>query len=398
MVIFLQLCILVVFTILRGRMLFGMHLPSVSSERGILDYTLKVRGTVIARHIGIYQHGGIPFVIRPERAYDRILKNLGIASEISIGNAAFDKKYFIITDFPGHLEQLLASKELRMDVQKLFRWPVKSLHATRSRVWCVISRKHIHKPRDHFDRHALLLGNISAASGASLTVGLPPASRWRGMAALSFIALQGGVLTLGLLGNLSTYADSAHTEDTAALILKGAMAGMLAAFAWGFCILALFKGSPWVSWVLADFVLFGLAGFLLSGMVAVREVNLHAPQPAAQIHELPVIEKICVLKCSMRIGKSTRRSSYMYNTAYECSPESRENIVARKEQSDPICASSNRFEYTLRLRHWREAQPYEFSPSVKVFDSVGIAEPMKVPVHQGALGLEWIDWDEITAR
>ena len=121
MVILLQLCIFLIFAVIRGRFLFGRHLSAISPGSQTLDFTYHAPLGHFTKHVGLCQRDGIPFVIRREKWYHRALKANGIASEISAGDCAFDQRYFITTDFPGHLEQLLASEELLMQVQKLFQ-------------------------------------------------------------------------------------------------------------------------------------------------------------------------------------------------------------------------------------------------------------------------------------
>ncbi|WP_421694764.1 hypothetical protein [Aestuariivirga sp.] len=399
MVILLQICIFIGFALFRGTTLIGEHLSPASPGSDTLCFTLKTRKGIWARHIGLVQQGGIPFVIRRERWYHRLLKKLGIASEISAGHETFDRTFFITTNFPGHLEQLLASKELQAAVRKLFDLPVKSLHATRRRIWCTLWYKDLHKSDEELAGHLTLLKDISAASQASFARERAPAAwRWRGGAALLFIALQAGVLMFGLLGSFPAYFDWAQTVNTYSLAVTGLAAGVIAAILWTSFIIVVFSESPWTSWVLADFVLFGFLGFVLSGMVVLREVNVMAPQPAATVYLQPVVEKICVLQCKMGRRRRARRLSYTFHTDSDCAPQRREEIRLSKIASEPICASSAWFDYSLRVKHWQQGEPYMFSASSFLFDAVQTGSTVRLPVHPGALGFQWLVWDEIQAN
>lgn len=388
------LLVFLVFALLRGRHLFGWHLSPVSPGSDELAFGMGRRSKWF-RHIGIVQQGGVPFVIRRECWYHRFLKRLGVASEISVGDGAFDRDYFITTDFPGQLEQLLASEGLRQAVQDLFKLQVRSLHATSRRMWCVIDPRAPGRVAADFAPHMRLLREISAASRSlKLRQSVPAMARWRGVLALLFIALQAGLLSIGFLWASLVYLDTVSLTDPVALIAKGAALGLLFALIWNFVILAVFSGSSWASWVMADFGLFGLLGFVLTGIVFVHDTNLRADPTAIAIHAQPVVEKTCELKCrTLRSGR--RVTSYPFSTAEACSPQSRDRFLNSMQLEDSKCASSAWFEYSLGVAHWRGGALYRFPANKEFFDAVGMGETVKVPVHPGALGLEWVNWTEI---
>jgi len=399
MVIILQLCIVVVFVVLRGRTLFGFHLRPIEPGSDALAFDLRFHRQRVARHVGLARSGAIPFVIRRERAYHRLLKNIGMSSEINVGSPSFDERYFITTDFPGHLEQLLASEDLQRHVHELFKLPVKSLHATRRRIWCVIAVSDLAKPDDYLNQHRALLRAIFEDTRAARVRGhASPGWRWQGMAALSVIAVQAGLLTLGLFGFLLPFAGVSRTADMGLLFLMGIAAGLLAAAIWLLFILGLFLGSSWCAWVLADFVLCGVLGFGLSGIFIVRDANIQLPQPEARIYRQPVIEKSCVLRCRKGSGRRSRGSSYVFDTEAACSPSSRAQNMDLKRRADPNCASRAWFDYRLTVRHWRKSSSYSFTTRAELFDAVKTGDKVRLPVHPGALRLEWLNWSEITAR
>jgi hypothetical protein len=398
MIIVLQLCLFVVVAVLRGRTLFGMHLRPLTPGSDILSFRFKTRFGVHARHIGRAALGTIPFVVQQEKWYHRFLKNFGIASEIDVGHSSFDKRFFITTDFPGHLERLLASPDLRKHLQGLFRFRVKSLHATRHRVWCVISRDNFSKPDKHFHRHFELLGRISEDSRATLArEQTPPAWRWRGVAALCFIAVQAGLLTHGVLAFLPGFIDTAHTADRGILVLTGTIAGLIGASIWLGLIIALFRRSSWIAWVLADFVLCGVLGFLLSGISVVREVNMEGPQAEPVHYEQQVAGKSCVLYCRRGSRRFARRASFSFATAAQCTKESRQAIINAKKNWHSACDSRVWFSYTVTIKHWRGGGTYAFTSDAGTFDGVDVGGRILVPVNPGALGLEWVNWKEMRA-
>ena len=141
MVIFLQLCIFAVFAVLRGRSSSAPTSGGPPPTAAFLTYVFKRRDRYYSRHVGLERSGGIPFIVRPEKPYHRLLKSIGISSEINVGNPAFDQR----TSSPPTIRAVWSDcwppAELQKHVQRLFEFPVKSLHATRRRIWCVIPRE-----------------------------------------------------------------------------------------------------------------------------------------------------------------------------------------------------------------------------------------------------------------
>lgn len=404
MVVILQLCIFLAVAIMRGRFLFGTHLSPFDPDGKTLCYEYRVSEAALVRHIGIPQPGGIPFVIRRRRWYHRLLKGLGIATEVGAMSPSFDGRFVIVTDFPGRLERLLASPGLKDSLQALFGLAVKSLHATPHRMWCVIGEGERSKPFDHFQPHLALLRQMSAATQASSADGQELRGRWSlGGAAAIVIAIHAGLLTLGIFGWAATYADSIQTAERGALLALGGFMGAAACWVWFLCLLAAFAGSSWSSWVIADFLVCGVPGIILSGMLVVRESNIHLPQPQATVHELPIIQKACTLECS-RISSGFKTMSlsmarsYQFASEAECSLQGRERILSSKKLSDTLCLSRADFAFTLRLKHWRQQEPYSLSAEVQVFDAVRTGDMVGIPVHPGALGIEWVDPDRIAVK
>jgi len=399
MVIFLQLCIFLLAVIIRGRFLFGLHLRNGGHYNG-LTFTVKTKYGISARHIGLIQENGIPFVVMQERWYHRLLKGIGIASEIKVSDTKFDKKHFITTDYPTHLEQALASGKLMESLKELFALPVKSLRATPHKIWCVIREDDFQESDGYYHQHTDLLTEIAKAGRAASTIeNGPRSSRKLGSFALAFICVHAGLFTLGVLGTIPTLADSIEMIDKHGLLNKGAFFGIVAAGIWLLGILAVFRGSSWVGWVVVDFIMCGIVGFILSGMVFVREANIHWFQPPAQIFDQPITQKICTLKCKKSCGRRcTEHRTYAFQSDAECVPQSRKNIMEEKVQTDAICASEAWFEYTIGVKHWHNTSDYHFEPSTTLFDSVQTGALLRVPVHEGALGLEWVDTDRIFAK
>ena len=221
-----------------------------------------------------------------------------------------------------------------------------------------------------------------------------------GAIALIFICVHAGLLTLAAFGFAPTLIDNTDIVNNVEWYVKGAVAGGVAACVWLFLILNIFRKTSWVCWVFVDFVLCGIIGFVLSAVFIVRDLNIDLPQPLPQIHQQPVVKKYCQLKCKKSCGRRcTRRSNYPIPSEEGCSPQSRAEFMQLKRQQDNICAYNAWYVYNLEIQSWhRDEGNYAFLPKVTVFDSTHVNGYMNVPVHDGALGLEWVDTNQIQAR
>lgn len=421
MVVLVQLFLFLAAALLRGRFLFGTHLRVDKRTQQLIYRYEGKRGWIVRLHVGIRQQNGIPFIVKPERWYHRLLKGLGIASEIRIGNAKFNRKYFITTDYPGHLERALESNQLLERLRELFALPVLSLHATPKKIWCVVNMDKLsthseekNEAGTESELYSYIQSYINAllrvSEASNLTSGYDPAGLVRrrlGWIALLFMCAHVGLFTTGVLGGQMMYLDYVgrmdldHVEitDKDIWIAKGLLAGAIAGGIWLFLILSIFRKSSWVGWVFVDFLLCGIIGFVLSGVFLVREANVYFPQ-SQQKFEQEILRKTCVLKCHKSCGKNcTRHSSYTFQH-YECAtPEVRASWMQTKQRTDYICAANAEYEYELEIVYWhRVPYRYYFPTKEEVFDSVSPGELVVVPVNAGALGLEWVDLDQILPK
>lgn len=395
MVIFLQLLIFTVALILRGQYLFGHHLKADETHPRRLNFVATGRSGVNMRHVGISQQSNIPFIIKPERWYHRFLKVLGMASEIRISDAAFDKQYFITTDFPHHLERALGSSQLLTHLRDLFALPVKSLHATSKRMWCVVQPSDHEKSDKYFSKHVEIMDAISECSKKIQGYDIAHGAGNKGIFALLFICVHAALLTLGITGGLTIQADSIDIIDHTAWITKALPVGAALSIAWFLLILAFFQKTSWVCWVFVDFLICGIAGILLSTVFVMRDANIELSQAKPVVYQQPVLSKTCVIQCRKRCGRRcTLRSTYSYKES-ECSPERRKVNMLEKREQDHVCQARPWFEYSLNVAHWNKRESYAFAPAVDLFDRVRSGMRLDVPVYEGALGLEWVNTKEI---
>lgn len=397
MVLLLQILLFLAALFLRGHCLFGGQLSKVKGSPDHLQYIGKNKaGTIISRHVGLSRNGTLPFVIKPERWYHRFLKSIGVASEIKMPSESFDKAYFLATDFPHHLERATSSGPLMKLLEELFSLHITSLHVTKSRLWCIVDSGHTTRPSTFFERHFEILDEISKILGTVATKdGFATQAETLVPYAFGAMSVHAGLLSLGLLGVFPTLADSIDTPLLSELVSKGLAAGALCAALWFMLILYFFNKTSWICWVFADFMLCGILGFMLSGIFAVRELNMDLSQPSPVVHTQNITQKKCTLHCKKGSGKRSRSSSYAYYGDDACSPSNRSGITREKETTDYICTYQIWFTFDISVPHWSKPKDYSFESSMQLFDSVRTGQSLDISVNPGALGIEWVDTSTI---
>lgn len=397
LVFIIQISLLIIFFILRGRFLFGKHLTESKQTPERLDYIqIPINRNVKERHVGLRQSHGIPFFIRSERWYHRVLKAIGIAVEIKVQNQDFDKKYFIATDFPNHLERAISSGDLLKNLQDLFALPIKSLHAAPNAIWCVIEKKDRNKPEEYFTAHLQILKRISeySTSKTSANYNLSETSRhsyWAFFAICVHLSLFG----LGFMGMIPGSFDSIDIVNTTEWFITGILLGGVFAGGWLFLNLLILKRTPWICWFLTDFILFGVIGFLLSGIWIVRELNDLLPQPPATEFTQHIVKRECVLHCASNSRRS-RVTRYTHASDLACAPEARASEMQKKMLENYKCSNKAWYEFQIYTSHWKGNKNYGFPSSQALFDQTQTGSVLQIPVNQGALGLEWVDVDKIS--
>ena len=386
----------------RTYFLQGRHLKKDKAKPERLVFrSVGKAGKVNYLHIGLPVGSDVACVIMPEHWYHRLWKAMGFAQEVQVRDDVFDKKQYIATDYPVQFERFLTHRGLLPPLQALFALPVRSLHVTKNKIWCVIKKPDRDKPLDFFTRHEALLQEIATALRGQMAA--DPYHRpaeplvkvvW------GMIGAHMGFLLLGLTGFWTFSVDSIEVLDRAALMHYGLSGGVALAALWAFIIFFLLGRTSWVSWVLSDFIAFGIVGLVLSGLTFARDVDVDLVQPAPTVYQERLVERTCQLECSKSCGKNcTKRSHYTYSTQAECTASVRAKNIAEKRASDPICAARADFKYYLTVSaSWPHYQgtSYRFSTDSVFFDHTQAGMFLSVPVHAGALGLPWIDKAEIS--
>ncbi len=348
--------------------------------------------------IGVNRIAQRTFIIVRERWYHRIFKFLGLAVEISTGDETLDKKLYFICDDEDYLADAFAKKEVQTLLAHLFLQPIRTLYATRNKMWVVprfigrLNNEADHKNGlwENLSQLAKALEEIERAHG----VYHPSSLRTK---ALLFVVAHAALCASAFFILIPTFFSSTEITSLQSLVNVGAVIGMVLAVGWAVLIQHLLAGTSWLGWVAADFLLFGVFGFMVCGIALTRETNILLDRSEQQIYSTPLLQKTCHIDCKRRSGKHTYHTTYPL-TEQQCLPENRQHVLQSISQNNSKCRSGADLEYRMWVLHWdpQNNPYYSFAATAQNYDMAKVEKPINIPLHKGFWGVEWVDIEEIT--
>jgi hypothetical protein len=207
-----------------------------------------------------------------------------------------------------------------------------------------------------------------------------------------WVAAHTALLVMGFAGLVVPFLDrEVLIADPAGLWTRSALLGSLVAAAWFLALRLRFAGTGWLTWISADFVFVGLAGILLCTHHVARAANLGLDEASARPVTCTVLSKGCWLECSRGSGKS--KKTHTHPMALEaCRPERRQATVSDWQARDDLCLDRARFQLAAVFRAWQEGEPpVQVWMAEDGWDQTVVGQAVVVPVHPGALGVEWYE-------
>lgn len=244
----------------------------------------------IRLRIAVPAPAGLVITLRPERAFDRLGKALGIAVEFEVGQADFDRRVFIESDNPRFWMLLKYHAALRTQVMTALDWKsgtrttVKKLHVGGGYLVAdiVTCRDEAEFARERAATELLpALNGISAELGTMAETHGVEADRFASRAAL-VLALTAGIAIAGLVQGIALNARSEFVLEHSALVGAALLPGLIL-FA-GLLLLAIrlvgrtSRAHVVLAWVLGA----GFSGSMLLSAAAIDEANEYLDTSATQ--------------------------------------------------------------------------------------------------------------------
>lgn len=409
MTLLIYLSILVAVLFWRSRQLSGRDLAHEIADDG--SYYLKkeiihrVKRRNADRHYSLMIGRSLDqptfFNISKEKWYHRMLKALGLVSEIEFGDESLDKQLFFMSDAPEAFANIAANPEFIKRVRDLFvSYNAKKIQAYNDKIW-VTSKK-----QDFLDGNFINqnLAQISALAKVCNTAA--PSSHFFGSRkprfSMAFMVVHAALFTLAIFGALPVVFENTEILDMRSLIMFALNIGFGILAAWFTLIFLTLRGSGWFALVVADFILVGIVGILASTVFLAREANIMMDRAEPARHATPLIAKDCTLYCSRRSfgrRRSSRSVTYHLN-AEQCLPGTRPETLAYYQSASAYCSSNHKFRYKLTLKGWDASQPapYTFETDAQMYDMSAIGRRYEVRVHPGYFGYPWVASEEIRVK
>ena len=393
MILLIQLVAFVAVFAVRWWRLAGRHLDPVrdAALAPMIEETRRSKSKVVARSVGLELPGAYPLLVVRERWYHGLLKAIGLAGEVEVGEAALDATWFVVAGRPDHLRWALHSAPLRASLKRLLALPIKAVRSSRSRAWLELGKEDFEKDLGAIKGYVDLLAEVQRALVSVRAAGEDPASLRRREPWL-WVAAHTALLVVGVAGLVVPFLDrEVLIADPAGLWLRSALLGALVAAAWFLALRLRFAGTGWRTWLTADFLFVGLAGIFLCTSHLARAANLGLDDAPARPVACTVLSKGCWLECSRGSGKS--KKTHTHPLALEaCGPERRRATVRDWQARDALCLDGARFQLAALFRSWQEGEPpVQVWMAEDGWDQTVVGQAVVVPVHPGALGVEWYE-------
>lgn len=387
MVFFIQLAVFAAVYFWNLRRFSPRGLKPIASNPRYLQRIDTNKGRTTARYIGVAEGGGFPFIVMREKWYHRFLKALGIAHEIQLGDKELDQQLFFITDHGQHLAQAMRAESLQNALRTVFV-VAKQLHSDKGKGWCSLKDSALSMSDALLTRHWEAVGIIQKEM-SKFSVPQNQNRKLLRTLALFFLAAHAAFFATALIGFAPTIFEQVEITQRMQWAVTSAATAAIALAGWFLLILHFFRNSSWSALVISDFALFGVLGIAVCSVYMVREVNVHFDDQPEQVVAQPVTGKFCKVTC----GSGKRKSTYTLSH-YQCEDAAR---MGDLHVSYSRCSSSRTFKFSVKVKHWREGEKgYDFRVSRSVYRDVRVQDSAIIPVHKGALGIEWVDADAIT--
>jgi hypothetical protein len=342
------------FTLWRGRARWsGAH------RAAGVQYDAHVnKSRLVGITVGVPTTAAVEFDIKPEGALDRFAKRIGLAVEGQVGESGFDERLYLVCDDPYLLTGMRYDRALPMALLDLFSasWPnVKGVSRLVCRGGSVRLQLRTFGGKDDAARIAADIAPALLAIAARLDASAGarrPDPLW--LRAATLLGIASGLFANGLVQCFRVgWNGLPNTLDDGALGLYGAIVGAM--------LLALLVLATWsllgrtsrAHLVLLQVLLLGGPGAFATALTELRDLNMDLDTSVAATYATRVVDT--------RITHSSKGGTHYYATfgAWPGSDGDQQIQVGYRE-----------------------------------FPSIGT--PVTVRVHDGFLGLRWIESFEVT--
>jgi hypothetical protein len=319
---------------------------------------LTSKHKALGAYIGVDAPTGYRLAFKPERWTDRLSKWAGLSIECQTRDPGFDERIYIVSDDARLCALLRHDARVRADIQRLFDTAnhtpciVKQIRCGAGRLWIHYKAKKgfSHDAAIKLARRAAPTLNALASRLAEKTPAVGSRLRdpfvWR---AIALLATSTGLAINGLVQLLRlTLTDVPFTVDSIGLWQMSLLVGATIVTALVFLAILLIGYSSRAHLVIAELLLIGSFGAVMTSFAELRDANMELDAKPATVIETRALDK--------RVSRNRRSTTYFVTVP------------------DWIDAAGRR----------------EIAVSGSFYDRINVGQTVKVTQKPGYFGFRWV--------
>lgn len=321
------------------------------------------KGKVVSYKLGVRGIGGFDFVLQPERWFDRLFKFVGISSEVQVGEVAFDRAWYVVSEDWLLRRALATGQALRTDLQQLLtvcgRLEVElvRLQCQSGRLWIDLKARNSDERSVHDwagERASKLVPLLNRIAERLRHLRPERFDRlrdryaWRARAVLAIST--GAALYAGFHVIRLAFEHVPFLLHPGELIWQATVLGLAVLGVLVLMVVAALGGTSRAHLVLTEFVLIGGFAFVGTTCITMRDINIELDRSPAQTQAASVKDKFT--------SGGRRGRSRLY----------------------------------VRLHNWPDSgAETRVRVSRRIYDSIERGDQVEVVVRQGYLGHRWVE-------
>jgi len=399
MAIFIYITIFLTILFLRYRKASGGAMVEKFDDDGNLIYEGQTkwesgRGTV---DLGVALTQSTYFrILRPTPMLE-LLARLNIAEmfcpESTREGAGETKKDLVfISDHPHDFRDLVLSEDAYHALSEIVAIPgVERIYAFGKKIWVQMSD--VSQGRYDKEFRPKILAGLQELGRALDGIAKKRKEEGRvshlALRLLFFMAVHMMIFCFMLTAVMTVAFGDALLLDRGAFFLMSSVATVAVIVFWMALMALTLKRTMWLVVGLGDFLLIGLAGFLMAIPLMLYEANIKMQQGEAEYSQVRLLGKTCHIACMPGTGRQTHFFDMTDETVCRAEEE-RSAYLKQLQELEPNCRQNAEIRFYLVLAHEESGHQFSVPVAEDVHDAANENMSYAAPVYPGALRHPWI--------
>ncbi|MBU6375421.1 MAG: hypothetical protein KGQ59_05455 [Bdellovibrionales bacterium] len=270
-------------------LLLRIQFTSVANGLEICVKNKKQKDGSIATDLFLKVERNIFFRLAQESRWTKLVKKLGLGSEIQVGDPSFDEAFYIASDHPGFTGALATESSLR---ETLLHLKSLGFFEIRSERRGIIHMERVGTPLPD-DQQAPLLTHLEKLKSAYDNIQLSLSSLDRRLGPIILLeCLTTAICAYGVGSYFQLDIDrTISLLDFSFFLKSGLIIGASVFVLWLICVRLFFSGSSWATLLVTDFFWGLLIALLFGGVQALVDMNKVLDTSPTQITKALILKK-----------------------------------------------------------------------------------------------------------